>query len=270
DYTLVPESSNPLLHHGQAERRYEDYLIQLTKALPWWKAQILEQVVRFARNSAKYREQGRLFQSLLFGEIRGVCLEIGKRLVSKGHLASDEDIFFLNMDEIEDLVRGKFQFPETLKELVTLRKRALKRCNETDCPEFFITDEAEYFKGQMMSQPPDEETCSKGLLQGTGVSKGRVEARVKIVLDPSSGSCLEPGEILVTKTTDPGWTPLFFIAGGLILERGGMLSHGAIVAREFGIPAVVGISNATNILKNGDTVILDGQAGTVQLINGDA
>ncbi len=268
DYSLVPESQNPLLNNENGEGRYKEYLGQIAQKLPWWKARLLEQVVGFARNSAKHRERGRLFQSLLFGEIRGVCLEIGKRLKSKGYLESDSDVFFLNINEIEELVRGKFQFPETISELVSLRKKDLERCKKKRVPEFFITDEAEYFRAQVSDEPHDIGHSSREFLRGTGVSKGVVRAQVKIVLDPSSGSRLEPGEILVTKTTDPGWTPLFFIAGGLILERGGMLSHGAIVAREFGIPAVVGVSNATTLLKDGDTVLLDGESGTVKLIKG--
>ena len=102
----------------------------------------------------------------------------------------------------------------------------------------------------------------EGALVGSPASAGTVTGVVRVVLDPADAH-LEPGEILVAPSTDPGWTPLFLTAGGLVMEMGGSNSHGAVVAREYGIPAVVGVPDATARLHTGQTATVDGAAGTV-------
>jgi pyruvate,water dikinase len=105
---------------------------------------------------------------------------------------------------------------------------------------------------------------STGLrLQGTGTSPGVVTGRVRVLRSLSDGHQLKAGEILVARATDPGWTPLFLKAGGVIMELGGMLSHGAVVAREYGLPAVVNIQGAMSRLEDGDVVTIDGRRGVV-------
>src|SRR5205814_7296439 len=101
-----------------------------------------------------------------------------------------------------------------------------------------------------------------GVLKGTPASAGIVTATARVILDPV-GARLEPGEILVTPSTDPGWTPLFLTASGLIMEMGGAMAHGAIVAREYGIPAVVGVEGAITHISSGSRITVDGTAGTV-------
>ena len=233
------------------------------KALPFWKRLLLERVLSSARKAMQLRERGRLLQSMLFGEIRRTCLLLARPLVERGHLAEQEEIFYLHLSELRDLVDGKFQFPELISELVALRKRALKKSEKYELPEFFLTDWAEYWKPEVSVQKHSDAASLRGL----GVSHGKARGRVRVVLDPSMGHELRRGEIMVARTTDPGWTPLFFLAGGLVLERGGMLSHGSIVAREFGIPAVVGLEGACSILRDGQDVEIDGTSGTVTLFS---
>jgi rifampicin phosphotransferase len=103
-----------------------------------------------------------------------------------------------------------------------------------------------------------------GKMSGSPASPGMVTGPARVVLDPV-GAHLEPGEILVAPSTDPGWTPLFLTAGGLVMEMGGSNSHGAVVAREYGIPAVVGVPEATNLIETGQLVTVDGAAGVVSL-----
>ena len=100
------------------------------------------------------------------------------------------------------------------------------------------------------------------MLRGAPASPGRITAQARVILDPT-GARLEPGEILVAPSTDPGWTPLFLTAGGLVMEMGGAMSHGAVVAREYGIPAVVGVPGATERITTGQQITVDGAAGTV-------
>jgi phosphoenolpyruvate synthase/pyruvate phosphate dikinase len=107
-----------------------------------------------------------------------------------------------------------------------------------------------------------EEPTVPGALSGSPASAGTVTAAARVILDPV-GAHLEPGEILVAPSTDPGWTPLFLTAGGLVMEMGGPNSHGAVVAREYGIPAVVGVPDATLRLSTGQSITVDGGAGTV-------
>src|SRR5207244_4707174 len=103
-----------------------------------------------------------------------------------------------------------------------------------------------------------------GTLQGTPASPGHVTAPARVILDPT-GARLEPGEILVAPSTDPGWTPLFLTASGLVMEMGGMISHGAVVAREYGIPAVVGVPAATERITTGQQITIDGASGTISI-----
>ena len=106
--------------------------------------------------------------------------------------------------------------------------------------------------------------ASDGSLAGTPASAGRVTGTARVIIDPV-GAHLQPGEILVAPSTDPGWTPLFLTAGGLVMEMGGANSHGAVVAREYGIPAVVGVPGATARIATGQKITVDGSAGTVSI-----
>src|SRR5205085_10144945 len=117
--------------------------------------------------------------------------------------------------------------------------------------------------------PPHATGPAQAMLQGTPASPGAVTGQARVIHDPD-GARLEPGEILVAPSTDPGWTPLFLTAGGLVMEMGGMMSHGAVVAREYGIPAVVGVAGATERIATGQAVTVDGSAGSVTLVAADA
>ncbi len=108
-------------------------------------------------------------------------------------------------------------------------------------------------------------TADANELSGEAVSPGAVEGRARVILDPR-GARLEPGEILVCPSTDPGWTPLFLMAGGLVMEIGGMITHGSSVAREYGLPAVVGVHHATTRIKTGDFIRVDGHRGHVSIL----
>ncbi len=246
------------------ETKIDQALNSVIKSLPFHKRLILKGALALSRDATVLRERGRLFQSLLFGELRRLVLVLGRLLKKMGHLNRADDIFYLHLPEIRDLVEGKFLFPELLSKIIKLRKKAHEENSAIEPPEFFISEKAEYF----MPVAEDVRHNDSYSLVGLGVSGGRKVGRVKIVLDPASGHGLRKGDILVAKTTDPGWTPLFFMAGGLVLEKGGMLSHGAIVAREFGIPAIVAMEGATKILKDGQMIEMDGTSGTVVLLSG--
>jgi pyruvate,water dikinase len=122
-------------------------------------------------------------------------------------------------------------------------------------------------EGRARTLACDEGAAPGRRLKGMGVSPGRAEGTARVVRDPRVSSHLEPGEILVTPVTDAGWTPLFLSAAGLVVEVGGLLSHGSVVAREYGLPAVVNVAGATRAIRTGDRVLVDGNTGTVVLLD---
>lgn len=118
-----------------------------------------------------------------------------------------------------------------------------------------------------MGAPVHSAAQNEHLLIGMAASPGQVIGRARVVFSPAEAAALEAGDILVTRATDPGWTPVFSIIGGAVLEIGGALSHGAIVAREFGLPAVVNVPQATQRIRNGQMIQVDGGSGEVLLLD---
>ncbi|MBX0297813.1 PEP-utilizing enzyme [Haloarcula nitratireducens] len=145
---------------------------------------------------------------------------------------------------------------------IDTRRREHTRNIELDAPPV-LTSEGEVVRGQTESEPPSENA-----LVGTGVSPGVVEGVARVIRDPKTAT-VERGEILVAPLTDPGWTPLFLNAAGLVSEVGGAVSHGALVAREYGLPAVVSVSDATRRIRTGQRIRIDGTHGTVELLTED-
>jgi pyruvate,water dikinase len=131
----------------------------------------------------------------------------------------------------------------------------------TQVPRLLLSDGEAFYEGVTSSAEESE-----GVLAGSPVSPGVVEGRVRVVLDPHAAQ-LAPGEILVCPGTDPAWTPLFLVAGGLVMEMGGLMTHGSVVAREYGIPAVVGVTRVSERLRTGQRVRVDGTAGRVTVLD---
>jgi len=184
-------------------------------------------------------------------------LAAGQGLVEAGQLDRADDLFMLTLHELEEMAAGQ---EGDWKALVRQRRTAQQReALRTQIPRILLSDGRAFFEGL------SSEENAEGVLAGSPVSPGSVEGRVRVVRDPSAAN-LAPGEILVCPGTDPAWTPLFLAAGGLVMEVGGLMTHGAIVAREYGIPAVVGVDRATERLQTGDLVSVDGSTGLIQLI----
>lgn len=182
---------------------------------------------------------------------RWAVQSIGQELVTAGELDEKNDIFFLHEDEI---LKG-----QNLKETVIWAKEEYDReMKRTTIPRMVLNNGHTYYTAQMLD--PDAK-----VIQGMPLSVGIYEGNVRVVFDPRTTE-LKEGEILVTESTNPSWTPLFATAGALIMEYGGPMSHGGIVAREYGIPAVVGISSASGKLKNGQRVRVNGETGTVEIL----
>jgi phosphohistidine swiveling domain-containing protein len=188
----------------------------------------------------------------LFTPLRELLKPVGEELAASGRIESPDDIFFLTVDEARQALGG-----EDMRAAVATRRAAYERERaRKHIPRVLLSDgtDAEV----ALTSAPD------GALRGTPASPGSVTGRARVIMSPR-GARLEPGEILVAPSTDPGWTPLFLTAGGLVMEMGGMMSHGAVVAREYGIPAVVGVSGATEQIASGQRLTVDGSAGVISL-----
>ncbi|MBI1920765.1 MAG: phosphoenolpyruvate synthase [Geobacter sp.] len=216
-----------------------------------------------ARRRVLDRENLRFERTRLFGRVRRIFVELGKRFHADGILADPRDIFWLEKDEIFGFVEGT-AVSVNLGGLVALRKEEFDRWRTMEPPaDRFDT------KGMVDHAQPCRATTAPAAapdgdtMRGTGCCPGIVRGTVRVIIDPR-GAVIRQGEILVAERTDPGWIMLFPACAGLLVERGSLLSHSAIVAREMGIPAVVALAGVTAWLRNGDQVEMDGASGVVR------
>jgi pyruvate,water dikinase len=201
--------------------------------------------------------------SQLLAQLRWSFVALEKIWLQSGLLSEPDDIFFLEFGEIRRLVSGADQaLNDRLWEIVQQRRSQFEQHRQ-------LPNVPSLFYGNAPPTPlvPHEGNTSQTLLQGIGASSGQVEGLVRILHNLQAIPEIDRQTILVVPYTDSGWAPLLARAGGLIAEVGGRLSHGAIVAREYGIPAVMDIHNATQVLRDGQRVRLDGQLGIVELLD---
>ncbi|WP_104139797.1 PEP/pyruvate-binding domain-containing protein [Arthrobacter sp. ZGTC131] len=207
------------------------------------------------RQLAGLRELPKFYVVTVLAEVHKQLAVVGAELARAGTLGAADDVFFLTFDEVRVGLRGG-----ELKGIVAERRRIYDaELRRKRIPRLLLSD------GTDVEAAVASAAAASGALIGTPASAGTAAGRVRVILDPV-GAHLEPGEILVAPSTDPGWTPLFLTAGALVMEMGGVISHGAVVAREYGIPAVVGVPDATTRLRTGQTVVVDGAAGTVTAV----
>jgi pyruvate,water dikinase len=224
----------------------------------WIKEKLVRAAARRIRLLMGARESPKFFAIRVMGIGRSALLEVGEEFVSAGTLDRADDLVFMQLSELESLSRNE---PQDWKALIGGRRAAYQReLRRRQAPRVLVSDGRAFYEGI------GAETDTGDAITGSPVSPGVVEGIVRVVLDPR-GAQLAPGEILVCPGTDPAWTPLFMAAGGLITEVGGMMTHGSVVAREFGIPAVVGVHQATLRLKNGQRIRLDGTEGKILVLS---
>jgi pyruvate,water dikinase len=205
-------------------------------------ARVLRTLLPWTHAAIRFRERARMKQALLYSRCRRIALAIGEHLVSRGTLEEHDDVFFLSVAEIDELLSGAAMFPHDIRALVRERRRAHDRLAATTPPDAFTLGEGEYWDSDSVDRAiTPERPAGDRTLRGTSACGGRATGRATVLRDVTEAARLERGDVLVTRQTDPGWGPVFFLIAGLVIERGGMLSHGAIIAREFGIPCVVGV-----------------------------
>ncbi|MFX0183709.1 MAG: PEP/pyruvate-binding domain-containing protein [Candidatus Hodarchaeota archaeon] len=225
------------------------------------KYKLYSQILGFARRYIIFREDQRFNLDRWITRNRKLYLEIGKRFTQQNILRKPSEIFFLNKNEIRKLTLHQFTDEKLQKFSVLLKKRidVFKKYE-------YVTP-SKFLQGSLAFNDPIEELTDMTLFRGNAASQGVITGKVRVLTDISGISQVRTGDILVVPKTDPGWTPVFSKIGGLITETGGILSHGAVVSREYSIPAVTNIVNACNIFKDNMIVTLDGNTGTVKIIN---
>ena len=224
----------------------------------WLKARLVRFAAGRARALMALRESPKFFAVRLFGLIRAELLEIGEELVAAGELRRPDDLVYLSWAELADFAEGD---PADWGDLIAQRREAFRReALRRQIPRLLLSDGRALYAGLGV-----QAGTGKSLV-GSPVSPGSAEGLVRVVLDPRHADLL-PGEIMVCRGTDPSWTPLFLTAAGLVMEVGGLMTHGAVVAREYGIPAVVGVDRATERLSTGQRIALNGSTGEIRLLD---
>jgi phosphoenolpyruvate synthase/pyruvate phosphate dikinase len=268
--TLVPmilgnvENFEP----GAAKRRFEQgrleaeckeqELLARLRDLPdgQQKAEEAKRRIDLVRTFSGYREYPKYGMVSRYFVYKQALLEEAGRLVQAGVLAEEEDIFYLTVQELQDVVRSS----QVDQQLIQQRKDAFRSYQSLTPPRVLTSD------GEAIAGTYRRDDAPAGALVGLAVSAGTIEGRARIILDMASAE-LQAGDILVTAYTDPSWTPLFVAIKGLVTEVGGLMTHGAVIAREYGLPAVVGVEHATELIRDGQQIRVHGTEGYVELLS---
>ncbi|HEV7750878.1 MAG TPA: rifamycin-inactivating phosphotransferase [Baekduia sp.] len=267
--TLVPLilSNIKNFEPGAGERRFEQgrqeasnkerELLERLRALPGGesKAQEAEAMIDRVRTFIGYREYPKYGIVSRYFVYKQALLDEAERLVEAGVLREREAIFSLTFQELHDVVRTN----HVDDRLIARRKDAF-RSYQALTPPRVLTSEGEVVAGSYK-----RDNLPSGALIGLAVSAGTVEGRARVILDMAEAE-LEPGDILVTAYTDPSWSPLFVAITGLVTEVGGLMTHGAVIAREYGLPAVVGLEHATRLIRDGQRIRVHGTDGYVEIL----
>ena len=249
-------TASPALLRDQAEARLRDAL----RGHPFRRF-VFARALGLARRRVRDRENLRFERTRVFGRARRIVLAMGEQLVRAGHLDRPRDVFYLEIPELMALAEGTATTHD-VRGLAEVRRAEFARYHaDAAPPDRFRTRGALTASPLIPDGAPPPDTSGRSR-DGIGCCAGVVEGPVRVVRDPR-GVTLEPGTILVAERTDPGWILLFPMCAGLVIERGSLLSHSAIVAREMGIPAAVSVEGATGWLADGDRVRLDGATGRV-------
>lgn len=237
----------------------------LVKDLPFFKRKIFSFVIKMARKTVRERENLRFERTRLFGRVRKIFLAIGNKLCEANFIDNSRDIFYLEVSEIQNFIKGTATLTN-LKLLIEARKKEFDNFENSAIPsDRFITRGPVYINN--LYQGRCKEIILEGNSQkGLGCCPGIVRGKVKIVRNPKNVT-VEKGTILVAERTDPGWIMLFSSVSGILVERGSLLSHAAIVSRELNLPAVVSIPGLMNWLKDDDIVEMDGTTGVITKIS---
>ena len=261
-YLQIDQASAPDVLFARGQQAANDAIEKLAlQARHQTGGRLRERIVRGAARRVRVlmgvRESPKFFAIRVMGIARKALMEVGREFAEAGIIERAEDLSFLNFSELDALSHNE---PRDWKALVSQRRLTYEHeSRRRQVPRLLASDGRAFYEGVGAN------TDTGDVITGSPVSPGVVEGLVRVVLSPHDTQ-LAPGEILVCPGTDPAWTPLFMVAGGLITEVGGMMTHGSVVAREYGIPAVVGVHQATTRLKDGQRIRVDGTAGKIIIL----
>jgi len=263
DLTLATLAENEAKFRGNAE---EAVLPVIKKKLGNRALNKFNKDLSALRDAIRNRENMRLARTRMFGLYRDIYVEIGEQLAFFGKLKDSRDIFYLTIEEIYSYKDGR-AVQTQLQSLVDSRKEEFSSYEAEDLPHHFWTKGAVYCNNTFEYPHQNEDVdLNASNLKGTGCYPGVVEEKIRLIFSPDDELNLN-GQILCTVRTDPGWAPLFPTAGGIIVERGSTLSHSAVVARELGIPAIVGVPELTKILQDQESVRMNGTTGKIERLD---
>jgi rifampicin phosphotransferase len=224
---------------------------------------LLYLLLHWTEKSISFRERVRLKQAMLYGHLRDTLQNLGGVLRERGTINQANEIFFLKYHELLELLSGSEMLSNATGKILQARIAEHRVLSQISLPDSFYLNEGEYLS-EKITAPAILRNNTGNTFKGTSACGGIVKGRAKILSSVLEAGKIQPGDILVARQTDPGWALVFPLIAGLVLERGGMLSHGAIVAREFGIPAVVGIKQISSIIQDGMEILVNGENGTIQ------
>ncbi|HEX8867480.1 MAG TPA: PEP-utilizing enzyme, partial [Lentzea sp.] len=267
--TLVPVLLTNIrnFEQGAGRQRFEEGLrlaaakeqdvLERLRALPDGeeKAAETQRMIERVRTFTGYREYPKYGMVARYFVYKQALLEEAGRLVRAGVLDEREDIYFLRFQEIQEVVRTQ----QADLELIARRRDAFRSYQSLTPPRVLTSD------GEAISGSYRRDDLPPGAIVGLPVSAGTVEGRARVVLDVADAD-LEPGDVLVTAYTDPSWSPLFVAIAGLVTEVGGVMTHGAVIAREYGLPAVVGVEGATRLIQDGQRIRVHGTDGYIEIL----
>ena len=250
---------DPVQNAADLVRRRKKLEQQCRKKLKNPLKRVIFNLVLFRSQQASvFRENVKSEVIKLIVSLRKMLLVLGKKLADKGMLENQDDVFFLRLVELEPVVQGKVDsdFRQVIKD----------RRTEYDKNCLISPPDAIFGKFDPDNYVPQSVDTDVETLTGMPVSPGVVTGKARVILRAAADQQVLAGEILVAPFTDPGWTPYFVTAAAIVMDQGGILSHGSIVAREYGIPAVVNVGFATQIIKTGQTIEVDGNRGTIKIL----
>ena len=240
------------------QQKVDEAWQEIRSNVPRYKHSQIKKQLAAAVIGAEAKELSKSIYVSLMEAMRHALSEIGKRFAKRNLLDSKDDIFHCAQCEIEAILKNRWD-GSTLKTLVATRKALKLKREGQPAPDVIIND------------IPQQTTSSTNIhhagLTGVGAACGIATGTARLIQTPDEGSRLQAGDVLVAPSTDPAWTPLFLNASAIVMETGGYLSHGAIVAREYGIPAVVNVAGVFSAIKNGETVRVNGDLGSVEVLN---
>jgi pyruvate,water dikinase len=226
-----------------------------------WKAQLFDTLIDFSHRSLEYRDDEREVMDWSTYDIKLCFEEVGRRCVERGGLREVKECYFLTMEELYDVLAGR-ENKRLTRAKIDSRRRHFDEINSGDRdPEPFIQ------RGRPAAiDVPELE--GEGVFQGKGTSSGSITGTARVVHELSQIGRIKQGDILVVHATDPGWMPVFTRIHGIVLESGGLISHGAIIAREFGLPAAQ-LPGARRLIPDGALITLNGDTGVIQVHESD-